>query len=389
MRKRIDSMVSLALLIIIYIAFISLGLPDSVLGAAWPMMNEELNVPISYAGVLSMVCSMGTIISALSFSYISRRIKTGLITAISTSLTALALFGYGLSSNFYSMIPIALVLGLGAGAIDSALNNYVALHYKAKQLSFLHACWGIGTTISPFILAYAFNKGLSWSFGYISIAIIQSSIAILLFLSIPLWKKNSHISNIDEEDEKASVGYKEALMKRGAIFALIGFLAYTALENATGLWASAYGVASGLDKASASIAAGLLFWGITIGRILTGIISDRVGDKRLIRAGILIIAIGIAMLILLPIRLLGASLFLLGIGYSPIYPAMIHQTPLLYGKKAGTTLIGLQMASSYVGSTFISPLFGTIASMTSIAIFPFYLLIFAFILLAMTELKGR
>lgn len=379
-------MISTILLIIIYIAFISLGLPDSILGAAWPVMHQDLNVPLSYAGILSMICSFGTIISSLGFSIISKKLRTNIIAGISTFLTAISLFLYGTLGNFYALMPIALILGLGAGSIDAALNNYVALHYKAKQMGFLHASWGIGTTVGPFLLAYAFANNLSWKSSYLIIAVIQSVIALLLLVSSPIWRKNNIKEEIADE-EKANLGYKEALRKKGAIFALTAFFGYCAMEASTSLWASAYAVSRGAGEASAASIAGFLFWGLTIGRIITGFVADKLGDKFLIRSGLVISFISIVAIFILPLKLLGIALLLLGIGYGPLYPSMIHQTPVLYGRNASATLIGLQMASAYVGTTLMPSLFGLISNWVGIGIFPFYIAIFLLITTLSTELK--
>jgi len=380
-------MVSTLLLVVIYFAFISLGLPDSVLGAAWPVMHQSLNVPLSFAGILSMTCTCGTIISALSFSFISRKFKTSTIVSGSTALTAIALFLYGIVGIFYALIPVALLLGLGAGSIDAALNNYVALHYKAKQMSFLHACWGIGTTVSPFILAYIFSNNLSWHFGYIVIASMQSFICIILFVSAPLWKKNSKLNNDNEEEEKATCSYKEVFMKKGAPFALLGFFCYSSIENTAILWSATYSMSKGLNEANSATASGLLFWGITIGRILTGICSEKIGDKNLIRVGICLILISLVILPLLSGTAIFVALFLLGMGCAPIYPSMIHQTPFLYGREASSTLIGLEMASSCIGSIIISPLFGVVSTKIGVASMPFYMSFFLLLLIISSELK--
>lgn len=375
------------LLAIIYIAFISLGLPDSVLGAAWPSMHKTLDVPLSFAGILSMTCCSGTVISSLLFSFLSKRFKTHTIVTFSTFLTAIALFGYSKINNFYMLIPIALILGLGAGSIDSALNNYVAMHYKARQMSFLHASWGIGTTVGPFILAYAFSHNMTWDFGYKAIASIQSIICLILLFSSPLWNKAREVEVENSNDEKANISYRDALKRRGAPFALIGFFGYCSMENIAMLWSSAYSVSRGLDEASAATAAGLLFWGITTGRILSGIVSDKLGDKKMIRLGLCIILVAILSLAILGVKSIYISLFILGIGFGPIYPSMIHQTPFLYGKNASATLMGLEMASAYVGSTFMPSIFGLISSRSSILIMPFFMLAFLLIVTISTELK--
>lgn len=378
-------MASILLLFVIYISFISLGLPDSVLGAAWPMMHIDLGVDISVAGLLSMTTCFGTIISSLAFSFISRHFRTVTITIVSTTLTAISLSLYATIDNFYTLIPVALVLGLGAGSVDAALNHYVSLHYKAKQMSFLHASWGFGTTVGPFLLSYAFTHNKSWQFGYRTIAIVQASIVLLMIISIPLWKK-SQKTNDDAKEDK-SIGYSSALKRKGAPFALLGFFAYCAMENMAIIWSSAYAVSRGLGEAKSAAAAGLLFWGITIGRIATGFVADRLGDKKVIRIGLGMMLLGMVLLFLIPVEYVAISLFILGLGFAPLYPSMIHQTPYLYGNDASSTLIGLQMASAYVGSTFMPPLFGLVSNYIGLETLPFALLILFLIVAISTEMK--
>lgn len=380
-------MTSILLLVVIYISFISLGLPDSVLGAAWPMMHIDLGVDIWMAGILSMATCFGTIISSLAFSFISRHLKTITITIVSTILTAISLTLYGIMDIFSLLIPFALLLGLGAGSIDAALNHYVSVHYKARQMSFLHASWGLGTTVGPFLLAYAFAHGKTWQFGYRTIAIIQVGIVFLMFISIPLWKKDGYEVKSGIEIEAKQIGYKEAIARPGAPFALLGFFSYCAMENMSIVWSSAYAVSRGLGEASSASAAGLLFWGLTIGRIITGLLADKVGDKNAIRAGLCIMVPGIVLLWMLPVEYIALSLFILGMGYGPLYPSMIHQTPILYGKDASATLIGLEMASAYIGSTFMPPLFGLISKWFGLGFLPILLLIISVMLIFSTKLK--
>lgn len=379
-------MISTLLLVLIYISFISLGLPDSVLGSAWPLMHLDLNVPISFAGILSMTTSVGTIVSAISFSFISKRLRTETITALSTLLTAISLFLFGFLDNFYLFIPVAFTLGLGAGSVDAALNHYVALHYKARQMSFLHASWGIGTTVGPFVLAYLFSHDASWHIGYISVASVQLAIAILIAISSPLWKQNEKIDQIKEETK---LGYKEALKKKGAIYALLGFLAYCALEASAILWASAYSVSRGVTAASAATFSGFLFWGITIGRLTSGFITEKLGDKTMIRIGLLFALIALLLLPRIDNAYLGIMFFILGFGFAPTYPSMIHQTPILYGKDASSSLIGLEMATAYIGSSFAPFIFGLISSKTRLAFYPIYLGIFLALAIFATEMKTK
>ena len=382
-------MISTILIIIIYISFISLGLPDSMLGAAWPLMHQSLNVDIAAAGIISMTVCGGTIISAATFPMIARKFKTAPITAISIALTASGLLSFGFINNFWALLPFALLLGLGGGCVDSALNNYVALHYKGREMSFLHASWGIGTTVGPFLLSFLFAKNLSWQYGYRYLSLFQWAICAIVTISIPLWSKMKTINSEKDEDEIVSVGYREAIKRKGSIYALLGFFAYCAMENTAMLWSASYMVSRGISESDAAMFAGLLFWGITSGRVVSGLITDRVGDKRMIRGGISIVILGVLLSITLPIEYIFIGLFIIGFGYGPLYPSMIHQTPYLYGKDASSTLMGLEMASAYIGSTFIPALFGLLSNHLTMNIFPFYIIIFLGLCLFATEKKAK
>lgn len=382
-------MISTILIIIIYIAFISLGLPDSMLGAAWPLMHQSLNVDVAAAGIISMTVCGGTIISAASYPMIARKFKTAPITAISVALTASGLLSFGFINNFWALLPFALLLGIGGGCVDSALNNYVALHYKGREMSFLHASWGIGTTVGPFLLSFLFARNLSWQYGYRYLSIFQWVICAIVTISIPLWGRMKNASGQTDEEEIVPVGYREAFKRKGAIYALLGFLAYCAMENTAMLWSASYMVSRGINEADAAAFAGLLFWGITTGRIVSGFITDRVGDRWMIRGGLIIIAIGVSLIFVLPLELIFIALFIIGFGYGPLYPSMIHQTPYLYGKDASSTLMGLEMASAYVGSTFMPAIFGVLTNYLTMKLFPFYIMLFIALCLFATEKKAK
>ena len=383
-------MVSL-LLAIIYIAFISLGLPDSLLGSGWPAMYRELNAPISYAGIISMIISAGTIISSLFSNKITRKLGTGLVTAISVFLTASALFGFSISNSFIMLCIFSVPYGLGAGAIDAALNNYVALNYNSRHMSWLHCFWGVGASISPYIMGYAIGGGHGWRAGYSIVSIIQIVITIILFISLPLWKKKN-TSTPDSENYEAPLSLTEALKIKGVVLVLITFLSYCAFESTCGLWASSYLVVHrGLDSQTAATFASFFFLGITFSRFVCGFIADKIGDKMMIRIGLSIILIGMV-LIALPIgtsitALIGLAIT--GIGAAPIYPSIIHSTPGNFGKENSHAIIGIQMASAYVGSTFTPPIFGFIAENLTIAIYPFYLAFFTALTLIMSERLNR
>ena len=379
-------MVSL-LLAIIYLAFISLGLPDSLLGSAWPVMYKELSVPISYAGIISMIISGGTIVSSLFSDKITRKIGTGLVTAISVLLTASALFGFSMSGSFLMLCLFAVPYGLGAGAVDAALNNYVALHYNSRQMSWLHCFWGVGASISPYIMGYAIGAGHGWRNGYSMVSIIQIFITIILFLSLPLWKKRTS-AEPESENYEAPIGLRDALKIKGVVFVLISFFAYCAFESTAGLWISTYLVENrGMNSQTAANFASLFYLGITLGRFLCGFIADKIGDKNMIRIGVTTMFMGVV-LIAIPTNigiLALVGLMIAGIGAAPVYPCIIHSTPTNFGKENSHAIIGIQMASAYVGSTFMPPVFGFLAENVNVAIYPFYLLIFVLLLLVMSE----
>lgn len=379
------------LLIIIYIAFISLGLPDSLLGSAWPVMHMELDVPLSFAGIISMIISAGTIVSSLLSDRLTRRLGVGLLTTMSVAMTAIALFGFSQSSHFIFICLWAIPYGLGAGAVDAALNNYVALHYAGRHMNWLHCFWGVGASISPFLMAYALTNQLGWSSGYRFIGIIQILLTAGLIFSLPLWK----IERSLQEQEAAaarSLTLKQAIKIPAVKSVLLTFFSYCSLEVTAGLWASTYLVSQrGIHEETAARFASLFYLGITAGRFLCGFIAEKLGDQRMIRSGLLVILMGIS-LILLPIsgdRFVLSGLILIGVGCAPIYPAIIHSTPHNFGSENSQAIIGIQMASAYVGSTAMPPFFGWISQYLSLQAFPYYLLFFALLMLCSSEYLNR
>lgn len=376
-------MVSL-LLAIIYLAFISLGLPDSLLGSAWPVMRGELGVPLSYAGVVSMIVAGGTIISSLCSDKLTKKLGAGLVTALSVGTTAAALFGFSVSKSFAAICIWAIPYGLGAGAVDAALNNYVALHYSSRHMSWLHAFWGVGVSISPYVMSYCLLHKLGWNMGYRSISVIQTVLTAALFLSLPLWGRDDDKSEISSKN----VTLMSALKIKGVPFVLTAFFAFCAFESTAGLWASSYMVgARGVDAETASRFAALFYLGETFGRFLNGFIADKFGDRKMIKVGILIMLAGVIMIIV-PVgtnSIALAGLVVIGLGAAPVYPCVIHSTPVNFGRENSQALVGIQMASAYLGSTFMPPLFGVIAQNVSISIYPVYLAVFAVLMLVMTE----
>ena len=379
------------LIAIIYIAFISLGLPDSLVGSAWPVMHQELGVPVSYAGIITMIIAGGTIVSSLFSDRLSRRFGAGLVTAVSVFLTAAALFGFSVSHTFLSLCLWAVPYGLGAGAVDAALNNYVALHYSSRHMNWLHCFWGVGAAVSPYIMSFCLTGGYGWNNGYLSVSIVQILLTAVLFISLPLWKRNAVVSHPDALPAKA-LSLPQAFRIKGVPYILVTFFAYCALEQTAGLWASSYLVQyRGISAGIAAQFASLFFLGITFGRFLCGFLSEKLGDRRLIRIGIYTTLAG-AVLILLPVGTnlpALAGLIVIGFGCAPIYPAIIHSTPYNFGKENSQAIIGIQMACAYVGSTFMPPIFGLIASYVQIGLYPAYLMLFSFLMLVMSEWLNR
>lgn len=369
------------LLAIIYLAFISLGLPDSLLGAAWPTIRLEFNIPLSYMGMLSMIISGGTIISSLMSERLVKRFSSRGVTTASVCLTALALFGFSTATDFGQLCLWGIPYGLGAGAIDATLNNYVALHYNSRHMSWLHCFWGVGTIISPYIMSYALIH-VGWTEGYRLVSYIQFAIVIVLVLALPLWKINQS-EDAAQKDTKP-LGLKGALQIKGVPYLLTGFYAYCAAEATVMLWASSYleGII-GASKEDAAAFGSLFFIGITVGRFFSGIISDKVGDNRMIRLGAGIVFVGI-ICIALPMKMVViAGFVIIGLGCAPIYPCIIHSTPDNFGAENSQGIIGIQMASAYVGSTFMPPLFGLLANHISLKLMPIYLGLFLVLLLIM------
>ncbi len=380
------------LLAIIYIAFVSLGLPDSLVGAGWPVMHGDLGVPVSYAGILTMIIAAGTIVSSLLSDRITRRLGVGLVTAISVGMTAAALVGFSFSGEFWMLCLWAIPYGLGAGAVDAALNNYVALHYAARHMNWLHSFWGVGASISPFIMGYAIGGDLGWSGAYQIVGVIQAVLTVLLFLSLSLWGRvNAKVPAHIEEDDAANAGHvslRSALRIPGVTLVLGAFFAYCAVETTAILWGSTYLVGErGVDVATAAAFASLFLLGITIGRFAAGVFADRVGDRALIRGGFLAVALGVVMIALpLPTVVVALAGFVLaGLGSAPIYPAIIHSTPVNFGKHNSQAIIGIQMAAAYTGSTFMPPVFGALSAWAGMWILPVYLLVLVALGLVMSE----
>lgn len=380
------------LLAVIYLSFISLGLPDSLLGSAWPTLYKEFGVSVSYAGIISMIIAISTIISSLQSDRLTRRFGTGKVTAISVAITAAALIGFSISSCFWMLCLWAIPYGLGAGSVDASLNNYVALHYKSRHMSWLHCMWGVGASLGPYIMGYALTGGQGWNAGFRYIGILQIILTIILLISLPLWKSRNTTAEgqISGTPEKAP-SLRQIIGIPGAKEVMITFFCYCALEQTAGLWASSYLVLyKGLSAETAASFASLFFIGITIGRALSGFITMKLGDAQMVRLGQAIIAFGIVTL-LLPLNetvsLVG--LMLIGLGCAPIYPCIIHSTPAHFGADKSQAVIGVQMASAYTGTCLMPPLFGLIANYVSAALLPVYLLLMLVLMTVMHELLLR
>ena len=374
------------LLPIIYLAFISLGLPDSLLGSAWPSMYPLLGVPVSHAGILSMIISFGTIVSSLNSDRLTRALGAGRVTAISVGMTAAALFGFSVSTQFWMLCLWAVPYGLGAGSVDAALNNYVALHYESRHMSWLHCMWGIGTMVSPMVMGRVLAGGGPWTAGYRYIALFQIALTAVLFLSLPLWQKRT--------DETAEGGTAPQALSLGQVFRLPGakevmlcFFCYCALETTAGLWASSYlTLTRGVAADTAASFASLFYIGITAGRAACGFLTLKLSDTQMIRLGQGVLAVGVAALLVPGPQLLAlAGLVLVGVGCAPIYPSIIHATPDHFGADRSQAVIGIQMASAYVGNLVMPPLFGLLANNITPALFPFYLLVLLVLMVFMHE----
>lgn len=370
------------LLAIIYLAFISLGLPDALLGSAWPTMSHYIGAQISWAGGISMVISAGTIVSALLSDRMTKRFGAGKVTFVSVALTALALLGFSFAPNYIVLILLAIPYGLGAGGVDAALNNYVAVHYESRHMSWLHCMWGIGASAGPYVMGFALSHGLGWSAGYQYIAIVQVILTVILFISLPLWNnrtahKLQKSIQISKEYSK-TLSFAEVLRIPGAKNILIMFFCYCAIEQTAGLWASSYMVLYGsVSRVVAAGWASLFYVGITAGRFISGFLTMRFNDENMIRLGQLVMILGILVLLLpLPNHIaLVAGFVIIGLGCAPIYPCVIHSTPHYFGADKSQAIVGMQMASAYIGSMLMPAIFGFIGQNVSMSLLPAYLII--------------
>ena len=378
------------LLVIIYLSFISLGLPDALLGAAWPVMSREFAVPVSYAGGISFIVAVGTVVSSLQSDRLTRWLGSGKVTAFSVAMTAVAILGFAVSREYWQLCLWAIPYGLGAGSVDASLNNYVAIHYASRHMSWLHCMWGLGASIGPYIMGLALTGGMGWNMGYSIISGLQCLLCAVIFLSLPLWKSR-------KEDSAENGGTAKALTMRqilsipGAKEVMLAFFCYCALEQTCILWGSSYLVLhNGLDEETAAGLAALFMLGLTFGRFLNGFLTFRINDTNLIRLGQTLIGLGI-LIMLLPLGDLSAmaGLTLMGLGCAPIYPCIIHSTPEHFGEENSQALIGVQMASAYVGICCMPPLFGILANGIGVFLLPWYTGLILLVMVLMCEQLNR
>lgn len=377
------------LLAIIYLAFISLGLPDALLGAAWPSMYPQFDVPVSYAGIISMIIALGTVVSSLQSDRLTKKLGTGKVTALSVLMTAMALLGFATSHSFGMLCLWAIPYGLGAGSVDASLNNYVALHYESRHMSWLHCMWGVGASAGPYIMGYALTAGWGWNSGYHIIAVLQIVLTAILLCSLPLWKQRpAEVLQDGKVQNVKALSIREVLQLAGAREILVCFFCYCALEQTTGLWASSYlTLHKGVSADTAASFASMFYLGITVGRALSGFLTMKLNDVQMIRLGEVIIGIGV-LVMLLPFgqSLSLAGLILIGLGCAPVYPCVIHSTPAHFGADKSQAIIGIQMACAYVGTCLMPPVFGLIANHITVALLPVYLLIILVLMVIMHEL---
>ena len=374
------------LLTLIYVCFVSLGLPDSLLGSMWPVVHTEISAPVSLVGTISMLTCAGTIISSLFSDKLLHRFGAAKVTAASVAMTALAMLGFSISNQMWMFWLWAIPYGLGAGGVDAILNNYVALHYKAQHMSWLHCMWGVGASISPYIMSFALVNFDNWSYGCLIIAVIQIVLSTVIFTSIPLWKKGMTEDN--EAVQTKSVSFKEIFTAKGALACFIAFFAYCSLELTTSLWASSYLVHKwDLTPEAAAGFASLFYIGVTFGRFANGFLAIKFSDRFLIRMGFAVIATGIVLL-LVPLHSTFALIgfVIIGLGCAPIDPCLIHMTPSVFGEDKSQAMIGVQTAFSYVGYLSMPTLFGLVVDYISISLLPVFILGFLLIMIAMHEL---
>ncbi len=394
LRKRIkgDKKKMMGLLLaLIYLAFISLGLPDAVLGSAWPVVSKELDVSVASMGVISIIIAAGTIVSSLQCDRMINKIGVHKITAISVAVTAVSMLGFAVSPSYLLLCICAVPYGLGAGGVDAALNNYVAVNYESRHMSWLHCMWGVGATAGPYIMGMALSMQHSYNTAYVVLFGIQAVLSVILFASKPIWKLNDDAKGMEHEKEKRTLSLKEIFSIPGVKQIAMAFFCFCALESTTGMWATSYLVyEKGIDPEIAAGFGALFYLGITIGRGISGFITIKFNDTQMIRGGAAIMAIGVCVL-LLPlgntVALIG--IMLIGLGSAPVYPCIIHSTPYNFGVENSQAITGVQMASAYTGILVLPAIFGVIGKSISFAIYPIYIGMILIGMITMYELMLR
>ena len=376
------------LLIVIYLTFISLGLPDALLGCAWPTIKLQLDAPLSAAGIISMIIALGTIFSSLQSDRLTKWLGAGKVTTLSVLISSGALFGFSTSNSFLALCLWAIPYGLGAGGIDAAINNYVAIHYSSRHMSWLHAMWGVGTIVGPYIIGHALTRGMSWNSAYRTISLMQLILAVIVLISLPLWKKPK-TENVSGEKAKP-LSLKQVFSIKGTRQICLCFFCYCAVEQTAMLWSASYMVLhNGISAEKAASLASMFYIGITAGRLINGFFANRFSDSTLIKVGQAVIGLGIITMILpLGFTVTLVGLVMVGLGCAPIYPSIIHSIPQLFGEEASQAIIGVQMASAYIGTCFMPPLFGLIAQHISVSLLPIYLAVILILMIVM-HLKAQ
>ena len=379
------------LLAIIYLSFISLGLPDALLGSGWPAMCVEFDVPLSYAGLVSLIIAGGTIVSSLLSDRLTLRFGTARVTAFSVATTALALLGFSLTRSYWVILLWAIPYGLGAGSVDASLNNYVALHYASRHMSWLHCMWGIGASTGPYVMGYALTAGKGWFMGYRYVAVIQIVLSLVLFLSIPMWKRRPGTGGAEDPGRTRALGIGEILAIPGAKEVLLAFFCYCAAEQTAILWSSTYLVKhNGMDETLAASFGSLFLVGMTVGRALSGFLTLKINDTNMIRLGQSLMVLGVLVMVL-PFGQTASmvGLMLIGLGCAPVYPCIIHSTPDHFGPENSQALIGVQMACAYMGILAVPPVFGLIAEHITASLMPGFMAVFIGAMILMCERLNR
>ncbi|HOO95728.1 MAG TPA: MFS transporter [Proteiniphilum sp.] len=386
-------MATVILLIIIYLSFIGLGLPDTMLGAAWPAMYRDLSAPIHYAGIISMITAAGSVVSSLMSARITRFAGTGVVTVSSVFLTAMALIGFSFSNNVVWLFILAIPLGLGAGSVDAALNNYVALHFKARHMNWLHCFWGIGASIGPLIMSAQLKATGSWSQGYMTVGIIQLCIVIVLLATLPLWKRSKREQGDKHAESTPHLSFRKIAQLPGVKQMLLGFFCYCTIEVVAGTWGTSFMVTvRNISPENAARWIGLYYIGITAGRFISGLFTLKINNLQLIRLGQIVILLGIVLMLLPYNASITTGFMVFGLGCAPIFPSMLHETPRSFGREYSQSIIGMQMASASLASTIMPMIFGSLASAFDFSIFPVFLgalLLISILLIEASKKKSR